>query len=46
MVAVGDGKKLAEYPLDAAPIWDGLAVASGRLYLSLNDGRVMCLGGK
>ena len=40
------GEKLAEYKLDAAPAWDGMAVANGRLYLSLKDGHVMCLGGK
>ena len=40
------GKKLAQYKLDAAPAWDGMAVANERLYVSLNDGRVMCFGGK
>ena len=40
------GKKLAEYKLAAAPAWDGMAAASGRLYLSLQDGRVMCMSGK
>jgi hypothetical protein len=38
------GEKMAEYTLDAAPAWDGMAVASGRLYMSLKDGRVICLG--
>ena len=40
------GEKLAEYKLDAAPAWDGMAVANGRLYLSLSDGRVTCMGKK
>jgi outer membrane protein assembly factor BamB len=37
------GEKLAEYTLDAPPAWDGLAAANGRLFLSLADGRVVCM---
>jgi len=40
------GQKLAQYKLDAPPAWDGMAVANGRLYLSLKDGRVTCMSGK
>lgn len=40
------GEKMAEYKLDAPPAWDSLAVAKGRLYIVLTDGRVMCMGGK
>jgi len=40
------GKKVAEYRLDAAPAWDSMAVANGRLFVALQDGRVLCLGGK
>ena len=35
------GKKLLK--LDAAPVWDGLIVARGRLYASLKNGTVVCL---
>ena len=38
------GEKLAQYPLDAPPAWDGLTAANGQLFLSLADGRVLCLG--
>ena len=38
------GEKLAQYKLDAPPAWDGLAAANGMLFLSLADGRVMCMG--
>jgi len=38
------GEKLAQYTLDAPPAWDGLAAANGRLFLSLADGRVICMG--
>jgi hypothetical protein len=43
-VNAADGKKLAAYRLDSAPIFDGLAAANGRLYLSTLDGKVLCLG--
>jgi len=41
-----DGTVLNELRLDAPPVFDGLAAASGRLYLSTTDGRVLCLGRK
>jgi len=41
-----NGKKLAEYKLDAPPAWDSLAAANGRLFFSLADGRVVCMGPK
>jgi hypothetical protein len=44
LVAADDGRTLAERRLDAPPVWDGLAVAGGCVYLSLADGRVLCLG--
>ena len=34
------GKKLAEYKLDAAPVWDSMAVAGGRLYIATQDGKL------
>jgi hypothetical protein len=37
-----DGEKLAEYKLDAPPVWDSLAAAGGRLYLCTIDGSVRC----
>ena len=38
-----DGKKLFEFKLDAAPVFDGMSAAAGRLYLSAADGQVTCL---
>ncbi|MFC1596328.1 PQQ-binding-like beta-propeller repeat protein [Planctomycetota bacterium] len=38
------GEKLAQYKLDTPPAWDGLAAANGMLFLSLADGRVVCMG--
>ena len=36
------GERLAEYKLDAVPVWDSIAVAGGRLYLATQDGRLRC----
>ena len=44
MFAAADGKKLAELPLWAPPTYDGLAIANGRVYVSLQDGSVVCFG--
>ena len=41
-----DGKKLAEWTLDACPVFDGFAAADARLFISQVNGRVVCLGGK
>jgi outer membrane protein assembly factor BamB len=40
------GEKLAEYKLDAAPVWDSMAVAGGRLYFATQDGKLRCFGEK
>jgi outer membrane protein assembly factor BamB len=42
--SAADGKMLAEYKLDAPPVFDGLIAAKGRLYLSLENGTVLCMG--
>ena len=42
-VSADTGKRLAEYELDALPVFDGMAVAYGRLYIALADGSVVCL---
>jgi len=42
-VSAKDGKKLAAYRLDSMPVFDGLAAANGRLYLTTADGKILCL---
>ncbi len=42
IVSTEDGKKLAEHPLDIPPVFDGMAIADGRLYISLKDGTLAC----
>ena len=44
-VSAADGKKLAECKLDSLPVFDGLAAADGRLYLSTTDGKLACMVG-
>ncbi|MFW6161635.1 MAG: PQQ-binding-like beta-propeller repeat protein [Planctomycetota bacterium] len=39
-----DGRKQAAWRLATAPVFDGLAAAGGRLFLSGLDGAVLCLG--
>jgi outer membrane protein assembly factor BamB len=43
-VATADGKVAARYRLDGLPAYDGMAAAGGRLYVSMEDGRLLCLG--
>jgi len=45
-VSAKDGKKLSEYKLDTVPVFDGMAAAGGRLYLSTAKGEVLCLSGR
>jgi outer membrane protein assembly factor BamB len=42
--SITDGQVLAEYPIEAPPAYDGMAAAGGRLYVSLEDGRLICFG--
>jgi len=43
--AAADGTPLAEIRLDAAPVYDGLAVTPGRLVLTTTAGQVLCFQG-
>lgn len=45
-VSAADGKRLSEATLDAEPVFDGMLVAHGRLYIVTVDGRVLCMAGK
>lgn len=45
-VSTSSGEKQTELKLDAPPVFDGLAAAQGRLYLSTSDGKLICLGAK
>ena len=43
-LSIADGKTLAEHDLPGLPVFDGMSAAGGRLYISMTDGRVVCLG--
>ena len=40
------GKKLQELRFDAAPVWDGIAIAHTYYFICLKDGSVLCFSGK
>ncbi len=40
------GEKLSEYKLDSLPVWDGMAVANGSIFMSTTDGEVIRFSGK
>ncbi len=44
--AISDGKKTVQIKLPSPPVFDGMAAANGRLFLSLQDGSVYCLAEK
>ena len=44
--SAADGSELARYPLSAPPVFDGMAAAGGKLFLSLEGGGVVCMAGK
>jgi outer membrane protein assembly factor BamB len=43
-VSAVDGRRIAKYKLASAPVWDSIAIAQGRLYISLEDGTIQCMG--
>jgi hypothetical protein len=44
-VRASDGTKLAKRRLDSTPVWDGMAAAGGRIYVSTTDEKVLCMAG-
>jgi len=45
VLSADDGKLITKQNLPA-PLWDGMAIANGRLFVSTTDGKLLCLGGK
>lgn len=43
-VDIEDGHERGRLALDTQPVFDGMAAAQGRLYISAIDGKVVCLG--
>lgn len=44
--SVNDGEKLAEHTLSSAPVFEGMAAAQGRIYLSTKSGKLICYSGE
>lgn len=42
--ATKDGSRQAEYKLEAEPVHDGMAAAANQLFVSLKNGKLVCLG--
>ncbi len=45
LVSAETGEKLQTYKTDAIPVWDGMAVAGGRLFIPMQNGAVACWAG-
>lgn len=45
-VSAVNGNKISELRLNSPPVFDGMAAASGQLYISTEDGNIVCMIGK
>ncbi len=45
-VSAASGEKLYEHALQSIPVWDGMAAAYGCLYLPMENGTLVCVGGR
>ncbi|HUT91899.1 MAG TPA: PQQ-binding-like beta-propeller repeat protein [Thermoguttaceae bacterium] len=45
-ISASDGTELARYELECPPVFDGMAAAGGRLYIALENGRLVCMDEK
>jgi hypothetical protein len=46
VISASDGTELARYQLDCPPVFDGMAAAYGRLFISMMDGSLLCMDRK
>jgi outer membrane protein assembly factor BamB len=44
LVSPSTGEKMSELKLDSPPVFDGMAVADRKVYMSSLDGRIFCFG--
>ncbi len=42
-VAASNGATLAQYRLEAAPVFDGMAAVANRIYMTLENGSIVCM---
>ena len=43
LLSPATGQKIAEFPMPAIPTYEALAVADGRIFVSCEDGQLLCL---
>ena len=44
LIDVNSGESLSELELVSPPVFDGLSVSGGRVFIATVDGRIVCLG--
>jgi len=44
LVDTAGGESLAQYELESSPVFDGMIAARGRVFISLEDGSLVCFG--
>ncbi|MEE9602815.1 MAG: PQQ-binding-like beta-propeller repeat protein, partial [Thermoguttaceae bacterium] len=44
LVDATNGKSLAQYKLESSPVFDGMIAARGHIFISLDDGSLVCFG--
>ena len=44
IVSAADGKTISQCKIPTLPVFDGMAAAGGKIYISLKDGSVVCYG--
>ena len=44
--SAGKGEQVTQSRLEAEPVFDGMAAADGRLFMSLRNGQLLCMGAK
>lgn len=42
MLSAEDGKQLSQIKLDGVPVFDGMAAANSKVFISLKNGRLVC----
>jgi outer membrane protein assembly factor BamB len=45
-ISAVDGSDVSQHKLDADPVFNGMAAANGKLFISLVNGKVICMQGK
>jgi outer membrane protein assembly factor BamB len=46
VISVADGSTVSQVKLPAEPVFDGMSAANNRLFLSLRNGAIVCIGGE